>query len=80
MLDAGELPGWVQKMIGPESLKMILERYYSFIKKYQRDDGSVFMDNVYKPSVKKTDKTSDKDEKSENFTPNLHQDEKRKLT
>ena len=79
MLDGGELPGWVQKMMGHESLKMILERYYSYIKNYQRDDGSAFMDNVYKPSIKETDKTSDEDEKSENFTPNLHQDEKRKL-
>ena len=79
MLDGGELPGWVQKMMGHESLKMILERYYSYIKNYQRDDGSAFMDNVYKPSIKKTDKTSDKNEKSENFTPNLPQDEKRKL-
>jgi integrase len=79
MLDAGELPGWVQKMMGHESLKMILERYYSYIKNYQRDDGSAFMDNVYNPSLKETDKTSDEDEKSENFTPNLHQDEKRKL-
>ncbi len=27
MLDAGELPGWVQSMMGHESLKMILENY-----------------------------------------------------
>jgi len=79
MLDAGELPGWVQKMMGHESLKMILERYYSYIKNYQRDDGSAFMDNVYNPSVKDTDETPDEDEKSENFTPNLHQNEKREL-
>ncbi|HDL07773.1 MAG TPA: site-specific integrase, partial [Desulfobacteraceae bacterium] len=32
MLDAGELPGWVQKMMGHASMKMILERYYSYIK------------------------------------------------
>ena len=51
MLDAGELPGWVQKMMGHASLKMILERYYSHIKNYQRDDGSAFMENVYQPSV-----------------------------
>jgi len=37
------------------------------------------MDNVYKPSIKETDKTSDKNEKSENFTPDLPQDKKRKL-
>lgn len=77
MLDGGELPGWVQKMMGHESLKMILERYYSYIKNYQRDDGSAFMDNVYNPSVKVDDETPDEDEKSENFTPNLHQNEKR---
>jgi integrase len=65
--------------MGHESLKMILERYYSYIKNYQRDDGSAFMDNVYSPSVKKDGKTPDEDKKSENFTPNLHQNEKRKL-
>ena len=48
MLDGGELPGWVQSMMGLESLKMILERYYSYIKNYKRDDGSAFMENVYK--------------------------------
>jgi len=79
MLDAGELPGWVQKMMGHESLKMILERYYYYIKNYQQDDGSAFKDNVYNPSLKETDKTSDENEKSENSTPNLHQDKKRKL-
>lgn len=52
MLDAGELPGWVQKMMGHASLKMILERYYSYIKNYQRDDGSAFMENVYGPSIR----------------------------
>ena len=69
MLDAGELPGWVQKMMGHESLKMILERYYSYIKNYQRDDGSAFMDNVYNPSIKQDDEMPSEDEKSENFTP-----------
>jgi len=77
MLDAEELPGWVQKMMGHESLKMILERYYSYIKNYQRDDGSAFMDNVYNPSIKQDDETPDESKKSENFTPNLHQNEKR---
>ena len=76
MLDAGELPGWVQKMMGHESLKMILERYYSFIRNYQRDDGSTFMANVYNPSVKETVEKPGDDETFENFTPNLHQTEK----
>ena len=79
MLDAGELPGWVQKMMGHASMKMILERYYSYIKNYQRDDGTAFMDNVYNPSIKQDDEMPDEDEKSENFTPNLHQNEKREL-
>jgi len=26
---------------------MIHERYYSYIKNYQRDDGMAFMENVY---------------------------------
>jgi hypothetical protein len=37
------------------------------------------MDNVYNPSVKEGGDTPDEDKKSENFTPNLHQNEKREL-
>ena len=37
--------------MGHETLKMILERYYSYIRNYQRDDGSVFMENVYNASL-----------------------------
>jgi hypothetical protein len=29
---------------------MIHERYYSYIKNYQRDDGKAFMENVYNAS------------------------------
>jgi len=47
MLDAGELPGWVQRMMGHETLQMIHEKYYSYIKNYQRDDGKAFMEDVY---------------------------------
>ena len=50
MLDAGELPGWVQGMMGHSSMKMILERYYSHIRNYKRDDGRAFMENVYSPT------------------------------
>jgi integrase len=52
MLDGGELPGWVQKMMGHESLQMIHEKYYSHIKNYQRDEGSAFMEKVYHSSTK----------------------------
>ena len=52
MLDAGELPGWVQQMMGHETLQMVHEKYYSFIKNYQREDGKAFMEKVYNPSVR----------------------------
>jgi len=32
MRDAGELPGWVEQMMGQETLQMVHEKYYSFIK------------------------------------------------
>jgi integrase len=50
MLDAGELPGWVQQMMGHESLQMIHEKYYSHIRNYERDEGSAFMEKVYNSS------------------------------
>jgi len=50
MLDAGEKPGWVQTMMGHETLQMILERYYSHVKSYAGDDGNAFMDKVYRSS------------------------------
>ena len=73
MLDGGELPGWVQKMMGHESLKVILERYYSYIKNYERDDGNSFMEKVYEPSLEAPVAKADSDKKSENLTPNLPQ-------
>jgi hypothetical protein len=52
MLDAGELPGWVQQMMGHESLQMIHEKYYSHIRNYERAEGSAFMEKVYNSSLK----------------------------
>lgn len=52
MLDSGETPGWVQSMMGHNSLKMILEHYYSYIKAYKRNEGSSFMENTYLPIMK----------------------------
>jgi integrase len=50
MLDAGEHPGWVQKMMGHETIQMIYETYYSYIKNYDRDERSAFSEGVgYKP-------------------------------
>mgnify|MGYP001039594437 CR=1 FL=1 len=51
MLDAGELPGWVQKMMGHKTLQMIHENYYSYVKDYRKDEGSAFMEKVYEPVV-----------------------------
>jgi len=56
MLDSGELPGWVQQMMGHETLQMVHEKYYSFIKNYQRDDGRAFMEKVYGPSMASSEK------------------------
>jgi integrase len=79
MLDAGELPGWVQKMMGHETLQMIHERYYSYIKNYRRADGSAFMEKVYKPCAEAGKATPEEKSRGEKFTPNLHQEEKREL-
>ncbi len=73
MLDAGELPGWVQKMMGQETLQIIHDRYYSYIKNYQRDDGSAFMENVYQPSLESGENFPNAGKKGKNFTPNLHE-------
>lgn len=60
MLDGGELPGWVHKMMGHETLQMIHDRYYSYIKNYQRDDGRAFMENVYHASNAQESERADK--------------------
>jgi integrase len=75
MLDAGELPGWVQRMMGHETLQMIHDRYYSYIKNYQREDGSAFMKNVYQSDLEKAKDGLHTEEHVEDFTPNLHQTE-----
>jgi len=52
MLDAGEHPGWVQKMMGHETMQMIYEKYYSYIKNYDRDEGSAFMEKVFNGTIR----------------------------
>jgi integrase len=76
MLDAGELPGWVQKMMGHETLQMIHERYYSHIRNYQREDGSAFMEKVYKPVLAAT-KAGEAGPRDEKCDPNVTQEETR---
>ena len=76
MLDGREHPGWVQRMMGHESLKMIFERYYSYIKDYQHKPGSPFMKNVYIPIMDAAEDLEYMQDKKTNFTPNLHQTKK----
>lgn len=52
MLDSGEHVGWVARQVGHTSPKMIFERYYSYIRNYQSEDGQKFMDTVYAPGTK----------------------------
>jgi len=73
MLDAGELPGWVQQMMGHETLQMIHDRYYLYIKNYRRDDGSAFMENVY--NVSKSLELNDVDEKGAPNVPQMENGE-----
>ena len=65
-------------MMGHESLKMILERYYSYIKNYERDDGQAFMEKVYKPVSKANTAKALSNQKSSDLAPNLTQKRKRK--
>ncbi len=51
MIDAGEDLGWVQRMMGHGTLQMIFTRYYSWVKKETRDDGSAFMKNTFTTEV-----------------------------
>lgn len=55
MLDAGEHPGWVQRMMGHETMQMIYEHYYSYIKTYEKDEGSAFMERVFSPGKGSTE-------------------------
>ena len=66
MLDSGEHIGWIARQVGHTSPKMIFERYYSYIKNYQSDDGLKFMERVYSPIMGKAEKT----------TPNLPHQQK----
>jgi integrase len=77
MLDAGELPGWVQRMMGHETLQMIHERYYSYIKNYQRADGSAFMEKVYNACAEPNESPQGEKSTGKTFTPNLHQEKNR---
>ena len=74
-----KLPGWVQKMMGHETLQMIHDRYYSYIKNYQRDDGSAFMEKVYQSFEKSGEEGIGLDDPSRKCAPNVPQKENGEL-
>jgi len=52
MVSSGENLGWIQKMMGHSSLKMITDKYFSYIPNMTHHDGSNFMEK-YEKKVKK---------------------------
>jgi integrase len=62
MISSGENLGWVQKMMGHSSLKMITDKYFAYIPNMTHNDGAKFLDEYNKKTGK--------------FTPVLHQDHK----
>jgi integrase len=48
MISAGENLGWVQKMMGHASLKMITDKYFSYIPNMTHQDGSKFLEEYGK--------------------------------
>jgi integrase len=59
MISSGENLGWVQKMMGHSSLKMITDKYFAYIPNMTHNDGAKFLDEYNKKTGK--------------FTPVLHQ-------
>jgi len=56
MITSGENIGWVQKMMGHASLKMIVEKYYAFIPNMTHNDGSMFVKEYESRAAESTPK------------------------
>jgi integrase len=56
MITAGENLGWVQRMLGHSSLKMIVEKYYAYIPNMTHNDGSRFVEEYEHRAEKGTPK------------------------
>jgi integrase len=56
MITAGENIGWVQRMMGHSSSKMIVEKYYAFIPNMTHNDGSLFVKEYEDRVTKSTPK------------------------
>jgi integrase len=53
-ISAGENLGWVMKMMGHASLKMITDKYFSYIPNMTHQDGSKFIEEYGKKVDKGT--------------------------
>jgi integrase len=53
-ITAGENLGWVQRMLGHFSLKMIVEKYYAYIPNMTHNDGSRFVEEYEHRADKRT--------------------------
>ena len=56
MISAGENIGWVQRMMGHASLKMIVEKYYSYVPNMTHNDGSIFVEEYTARAAQSTPK------------------------
>jgi integrase len=53
MISSGENLGWVQKMMGHTSLKMITDKYFSYVPNMTHHDGTKFMEEYVKSGEKR---------------------------
>jgi hypothetical protein len=51
MLQAGEDPAWVARMLGHTTTKMLYERYHRFIQHRTRQDGALYLKRLEGGSV-----------------------------
>jgi integrase len=56
MITTGENIGWVQRMMGHASLKMIVEKYYAYVPNMTHNDGSLFVREYEGRGAKSTPK------------------------
>ena len=56
MITTGENIGWVQKMMGHASLKMIVEKYFAYVPNMTHNDGSLFVKEYEGRNAKSTPK------------------------
>lgn len=47
MISSGENLGWVQKMMGHTTLKMITDKYFSYVPNMTHNDGSKIHGGVF---------------------------------